>query len=46
MLPGDEKENLAAGTDTNFVEVVLIPQRRPPVSFESLINLVCVLPHR
>jgi hypothetical protein len=46
MLPGDEKENLAACIDMDFVEEILAPQRRVPVSFDSLINLVCVLPHR
>ena len=46
MLPGDEKENLAACIDLDFVEEILALQRRAPVSFDSLINLVCVLPHR
>ena len=46
VLPGDEKENLAACVDTNFVGEVVTPQRRAPVSFDPLIYLVCVLPHR
>jgi hypothetical protein len=46
MHPADEKEKLAACIDMDFVEEIPVPQRRAPVSFDSLINLVCVLPHR
>ena len=43
VLPGDEKENRRHALNGLHRE---LPQRRAPVSFVSLIDLVCVLPHR
>ena len=45
-LRGVPLQDVAFEPGSSFPITLLTPQRRPQVPYDSLINLVCVLPHR